>query len=123
MIRGVSHITFIVHDLDKTAHFLKTIFDAEEIYDSGDRPFSLTKEKFFLINGLWIAIMEGNPLPEKTYNHVAFAIDDHEFEQYKSKISHLGVEMKTPRNRVNGEGRSHGNIRKQVRTLSALKFR
>lgn len=33
MIKGISHITFIVHDTEKVASFFKAIFDAEVIYD------------------------------------------------------------------------------------------
>lgn len=53
---------------------LKQIFDAEEIYSSEDQTFSISKEKFFKIAGVWVAIMEGNST-EKTYNHVAFEIE------------------------------------------------
>ncbi len=47
MISGLSHITLIVKDLNKTTTFLREIFNAEEIYSSGDQTFSLSKEKFF----------------------------------------------------------------------------
>ena len=29
--------------------------------------------------------MEGEPLPSRTYNHVAFKIEDAEFEAYEAK--------------------------------------
>lgn len=47
MISGLSHITLIVKNLNKTTAFLQNIFNAEEIYSSGDKTFSLSKEKFF----------------------------------------------------------------------------
>ena len=71
MISGISHITFIVADLIKASNFFVDIFDAKEIYSSGDNTFSLSKEKFFLLGDIWICIMEGNPLPEQSYNHIA----------------------------------------------------
>jgi len=37
MIEGLSHLTFIVSDLDRAAKFLQEIFDAEEIYSSGPK--------------------------------------------------------------------------------------
>jgi len=40
----ISHITFIVHDLDKAKLFFKTVFDAKEIYSSGNKTHSLSKE-------------------------------------------------------------------------------
>ncbi|HAC3595697.1 TPA_asm: FosX/FosE/FosI family fosfomycin resistance thiol transferase [Listeria monocytogenes] len=106
MISGLSHITLIVKDLNKTTAFLQNIFNAEEIYSSGDKTFSLSKEKFFLIAGLWICIMEGDSLQERTYNHIAFLIQSEEVDEYTERIKALGVEMKPERPRVQGEGRS-----------------
>ncbi|EAC4429493.1 FosX/FosE/FosI family fosfomycin resistance thiol transferase [Listeria monocytogenes] len=106
MISGLSHITLIVKDLNKTTAFLQNIFNAEEIYSSGDKTFSLSKEKFFLIAGLWICIMEGDSLQERTYNHIAFQIQSEEVYEYTERIKALGVEMKPERPRVQGEGRS-----------------
>ena len=106
MIEGLSHITFIVRDLERMSHFLMYIFDAKEIYSSGERSFSLSKEKFFLINGLWIAIMEGEPLAEKTYNHVALKVAEPDFDKYVKRVRSLGVEILEGRGRIEGEGRS-----------------
>ncbi|HBL6383421.1 FosX/FosE/FosI family fosfomycin resistance thiol transferase [Listeria monocytogenes] len=106
MISGLSHITLIVKDLNKTTAFLQNIFNAEEIYSSGDKTFSLSKEKFFLIAGLWICIMEGDSLQDRTYNHIAFQIQSEEVDEYTERIKALGVEMKPERPRVQGEGRS-----------------
>ncbi|MBP1046730.1 FosX/FosE/FosI family fosfomycin resistance thiol transferase [Enterococcus sp. BWM-S5] len=105
-MQGISHMTFIVHDLDKAAHFFKTIFSAVEVYSSGQDTFSVAREKFFLIGELWIAIMEGESLPTKTYNHIAFKIDSTEVDDYLERISSLGLEIKDGRVRVTGEGQS-----------------
>lgn len=105
-MEGISHITFIVKDLEKASTFFKSIFDAEEVYSSGDKMFSVAKEKFFLIGNQWIAIMEGEPLRDRTYNHIAFKIKDEEFTKYEERIKALGVDYKPPRARVAGEGQS-----------------
>ena len=106
MIEGLSHVTFIVRDLDRMASLLLAIFDAEEIYSSGDEKFSISREKFFVVGGIWVAIMEGDPLPEKTYNHVAFKIPDELFDDYLERIRLHGMEIREDRSRVKGEGRS-----------------
>ena len=106
MIQGISHITFIVRDLERMTKFLTFIFDAKEVYSSGNQTFSISKEKFFLIGDLWIAIMEGEALSEKTYNHVAFKIAEEDYELYAAKVRNFGVDMKEGRSRVEGEGRS-----------------
>ena|GEM_PF-4472582 len=49
MIVGISHITFVVKDLEHTAHFLKEIFGAKEVFSSLD-------VKYFQINDLWLTI-------------------------------------------------------------------
>ncbi|MFZ5966858.1 MAG: FosX/FosE/FosI family fosfomycin resistance hydrolase [Bacillota bacterium] len=106
MIEGISHITFIVKNLERASTFFKSIFDAEEVYSSEDKFFSLSKEKFFLIGGQWIAIMEGDSLSDRTYNHIAFKIRDEDFAVYESRVRSLGVDSKPPRPRNEGEGRS-----------------
>ncbi len=106
MIEGLSHITFIVSDLERMAQFLENIFDAREVYSSDERNFSVSKEKFFLINGLWFAIMEGDPLTEKTYNHVALKVSDADFEKYVERVKSLDLEILHGRSRIRGEGKS-----------------
>ncbi|RLK07785.1 FosX/FosE/FosI family fosfomycin resistance hydrolase [Ruegeria conchae] len=106
MIEGLSHITFITRDLDKMEEVLTTILDAKKIYDSGDRTFSLSKERFFDIGGVWVAIMEGDPLSEKTYNHVAFKMGVDEYDDRLQRIRSLGLEIREGRSRVPGEGQS-----------------
>jgi catechol 2,3-dioxygenase-like lactoylglutathione lyase family enzyme len=45
MIEDISHITFIVSDLDRMTDILETVFDAKEVYASGEKPFSHSPEK------------------------------------------------------------------------------
>lgn len=106
MIEGISHLTFIVKDLEQASTFFREIFDAEEVYSSGEKTFSLAREKFFLVNGQWIAIMEGESLSDRTYNHIAFKISDEEFDVYEERIHVLGLDLEPVRSRVEGEGRS-----------------
>lgn len=99
MITGISHITFIVKDLEQTSHFLREIFEAKEVYSS-------LAVKYFLINDLWIALNKGEPLSERTYNHVAFQIHESDIDKYIERIKNVGAEIKPDRHRVEGEGRS-----------------
>jgi fosfomycin resistance protein FosX len=50
--------------------------------------------------------MKGEPLPERSYNHVAFKVPESEFDEYVSRVKQLGVEIKPGRDRVSGEARS-----------------
>lgn len=108
MIRALSHITFMVRDLDRMEDLLTGVVGARKVYDSGDESFSISRERFFVAGkeDLWIAIMEGEPLPSRTYNHVAFRIEPDDYDRCLAAIRALGLETKESRPRVEGEGRS-----------------
>ncbi|WP_177504612.1 FosX/FosE/FosI family fosfomycin resistance hydrolase [Anaerosinus sp.] len=106
MITGISHITFIVKNLDRTANLFKKVFDAKEIYTSEEKKHSLYKEKFFLIGNQWIAIMESEAIVHRTYHHIAFKIEEQDVDIYLKKIKNLNLELKPPRQRMSGEGYS-----------------
>lgn len=58
-----------------------------------------------MISDLWIAVMEGKKT-EQSYRHIAFKIDEAGYDAYLEKIQNLGLEIKSGRNRMPGEGRS-----------------
>lgn len=103
---GLSHITFVVRDLGRTAALFKHVFGAREVYESGERTFSLSRERFFLIGDVWVCAMEGEPLPERTYRHVAFSVPEDEFAECERRVQEAGVDVLPGRPRVPGEGRS-----------------
>lgn len=106
MIEGLSHMTFVTSDLTRFSELMVAVLGANITYDSGASGFSLSRERFFDLGGLWIAAMEGDPLAERSYNHVAFKIADHEFDLYLKRIEATGFDVRPPRPRVEGEGRS-----------------
>lgn len=105
-IEGISHITFIVRDLERMALLLCEGLGAEEVYDSDGRNFSLSREKFFVLGGVWIAAMEGEPPARQSYRHLAFKVTDADLPRFEARLNALGVEVKPPRLRVDGEGQS-----------------
>jgi len=106
MIESISHITFIVRDVKRTAALFRSVFNAEEIYDSSDKNFSISYEKFFLIGGTWIAIMEGDSIAEKSYNHIAFKVSESDVDVYLLKVREAGLDIIEGRDRIEGEARS-----------------
>jgi catechol 2,3-dioxygenase-like lactoylglutathione lyase family enzyme len=106
MIEGLSHITLITRDLDRMSAILEQVLDGREVYASGDDTFSLSREKFFVVGGQWIAIMEGESLASRTYNHIAFKIPASAIDTYRARIETLGLEFRQSRPRVAGEGHS-----------------
>ena len=106
MIEGLSHLTFIVRDLERMSRLIVDVLGGREVYSSGDRTFSIAREKFFVAGGLWIAIMEGEPLPSRSYNHVAFKVREEDLDALKRRIEALGLDIRESRARVEGEGSS-----------------
>ena len=106
MIEGLSHITLITSDLARMSAIVEQVLDGKEIYSSGDKTFSLSREKFFVVGGQWIAVMEGESLPSRSYNHIAFKIAPSAIDDYRARIERLGLEMRESRPRVEGEGHS-----------------
>lgn len=74
--------------------------------DSADRNYSLSREKFFVLGGVWLAAMEGAPPAERSYQHVAFRVSALDLPAYQARLQALGVEVRPPRSRVEGEGQS-----------------
>lgn len=104
-IKGISHITLICGDLEKSSRLFCELFDAVEVYSSDEKNFSVSKEKFFLIGDLWIALMEGKPV-ERSYNHIAFHIDEEDVSIFEAKIKTLGLDIVPSRSRHPLEGQS-----------------
>ena len=105
-IAGISHLTFLVRDLERTARLLVDGLGAREVYDSGERTHSLSPEKFFVLGGIWLVAMEGEPPAERSYRHVAFQVDAEDLPGYRTRLERLGVEIRPPRPRSEGEGES-----------------
>lgn len=104
-MKGISHITLICKDIAKSAQLFSDLFDAQEIYSSDAHNFSISSEKFLLIGGLWIALMQGNSI-ERSYNHIAFHINEGELPRYQLKIYKYKLNMLPGRQRDEREGKS-----------------
>ena len=107
---GLSHVTFIVRDLDRMEQLLTAVLGAVRVYDSGRDTFSLSEERFFLIGegetSTWVAIMRGDAALPRTYNHVAFQVRREHLLALRDTITGLGLDIRPPRSRVDGEGDS-----------------
>jgi len=104
-MKGISHITLICRDIDKSAELFCDLFGAEEVYSSDNHNFSISREKFLLIDDLWIALMEGGPI-DRSYNHIAFHINDDELHCFEEKIKKYNLDILPGRLRDPREGKS-----------------
>lgn len=107
---GLSHVTFIVSDLDRMEQLLTAVLGAVRVYDSGSDTYSLSVERFFLIgegdSATWVAIMQGDTALPRSYNHVAFQVRREDLPSLRATITGLGLDIRPPRSRVDGEGDS-----------------
>ena len=55
-----------------------------------------------MIGDIWICIMEGDSLDERSYNHIAFKINESDYDIYLERIKSLGVVIRPCRSRVKG---------------------
>ncbi len=102
---SISHITFVCKNIEKSAQLFTSLLDAKEVYSSDGKNFSHSREKFLLIGNLWLALMEGDPV-SRSYNHIAFRIEESEIPEYMAKLKSLGLEIVPGRPRNSLEGRS-----------------
>lgn len=79
---------------------------AVEVYDSNGKNFSISREKFFVLGGVWIAAMEGAPPAERSYQHVALRVSREDLSHYRERLERIGVEILPSRSRIPGEGES-----------------
>lgn len=107
---GLSHVTFIVRDLDRMERILTEVLGAVRVYDSGAETFSLSAERFFLVGdeptATWVAIMQGDGGLPRSYNHVAFQVRSEDLAELGRVVDELGLERRPARPRVDGEGES-----------------
>ncbi|MBL4768965.1 MAG: VOC family protein [Rhodobacteraceae bacterium] len=106
MIKGLSHITLVVADLDEMQGFLETALDSRCVYHSDEAQSLLSETRFYQIGDVWIAIIKGDALPGRTYNHIAFKIDDADFETCQARLEAADIDLLPTRLRVEGQGRS-----------------
>ena len=105
-VEGISHLTLVVKDLQRTGDLLSSVLGATEIYASEERSFSLAAERFFILGETWIALMEGDPRPQRSYDHIAFKIPESQLDEYVRRLEDAQVEFREGRPRVQGEGLS-----------------
>jgi catechol 2,3-dioxygenase-like lactoylglutathione lyase family enzyme len=106
MSSGLSHVIFLISDLDRMQIILEQVLHARCIYRSGARHFSVAPERFFLVGQTWVATMLGDPLAQRSYNHVAFQVLESDLDARRAAITSLGLDIRAGRPRVSGEGQS-----------------
>ena len=90
----------------RSTQLMRDVLGATVTYETGAETFSLSREVFLDVGGVWLVLMEGEALPSRSYNHIAFKIAEADFDACLVRVQASGVAMREPRPRVEGEGRS-----------------
>lgn len=89
-VHGLNHLCFSVSDLERSVRFYKQVFDAKLLVVG-------RKLAYFDLNGIWLALNEEPDIPRNeirhSYTHIAFSIDDADFENFKNKLIDLKVRI------------------------------
>lgn len=102
-ISGINHLTFSVSNLEKSIDFYQNVFGAKLLV-KGNRT------AYFDLNGIWIALNLQENIPrneiKESYTHMAFSIDEGEFEKVYEHLEKLKVNILKGRPRDSRDKRS-----------------
>lgn len=102
-IKGLNHFLFSVSDLERSIRFYKQVFNAK----------LLVKGKttaYFDLHGHWLALNEEKDIERnensQSYTHIAFSIDENEFELAYKELTDLKVNILPGRKRDSRDKKS-----------------
>ncbi|MCM3444818.1 FosM family fosfomycin resistance protein [Metabacillus halosaccharovorans] len=95
-VKGLNHFLFSVSNLVNSIEFYKNVFDAKLLVKG-------KTSAYFELNGIWLALNEEKDIPRNeiihSYTHIAFSIEDTEFENMYHKLKVLNVNILSSRPR------------------------
>lgn len=99
----MNHFLFSVSDLDKSTEFYEAVFGAKLLVKGNSTAY-------LDLNGMWIALnlekdISRNEIKD-SYTHVAFSIDEKDFDGIYEKLESLQVNILTGRERNERDKRS-----------------
>jgi catechol 2,3-dioxygenase-like lactoylglutathione lyase family enzyme len=106
VLQGLSHVTYIVRDLERMARFLCHGLGGSEVPDTNQHSFTRAHERYFMVGGVWIAVTKGEPPRERSYQHLAFQVRPQDLPVCRERLAALGVEFRPARRAGPGEAES-----------------
>lgn len=89
-IKGLNHFLFSVSDLENSIDFYQKVFEAKLLVKGRNTAY-------FDMNGMWIALNVENDIPRdeisQSYTHIAFSIEEAEFDKIYNKLKALNVNI------------------------------
>src|SRR5690625_5659292 len=96
MIKGLNHFLFSVSNLERSIEFYQNVFDAKLLVKG-------RSTAYFDLNGMWLALNEEKDIPrneiKQSYTHIAFSIDETDFDNMYIKLKELNVNILSGRQR------------------------
>jgi metallothiol transferase len=95
-VTGLNHFLFSVSNLDASIGFYQNVFGAKLLVKG-------KQTAYFDLNGMWLALNEEKDIPRvennPSYTHIAFSIEETEFENMYRKLTELNVNILNGRQR------------------------
>ncbi|WP_340003031.1 FosM family fosfomycin resistance protein [Oceanobacillus sp. FSL K6-0127] len=95
-IKGLNHFLFSVSNLEKSIAFYQNVFDAKLLVKG-------RSTAYFDLNGMWLALNQEKDIPRNeishSYTHIAFSIEEQEFDKMYDKLNRLNVNILSGRPR------------------------
>ena len=95
-IKGLNHFLFSVSDLENSIDFYKNVLEAKLLVKG-------RSTAYFDLNGMWLALNVEMDIPRneisQSYTHVAFSIEETEFDKMYGKLKELNVNILSGRPR------------------------
>ncbi|MCY9691848.1 FosM family fosfomycin resistance protein [Paenibacillus alginolyticus] len=89
-IKGLNHLLFSVSNLENSISFYQQVFDAKLLVKG-------RSTAYFDLNGMWIALNVEQHIPRNeinlSYTHIAFSIEEAEFDDLYEKLKKLQVNI------------------------------
>ena len=102
-IKGLNHLLFSVSDLEDSIEFYHKVFDAKLLVKGRNTAY-------FDLNGIWLALNVEKNIPRneisQSYTHIAFSVEETEFEKMHDRLKALNVNILSGRPRYEKDHKS-----------------